>query len=308
MLILLMVLLAGLWLWPVGPEARPLRPPEPLPPGLRLPYFRLPEGLTLCGEAVPFQEPEVREALDREFTIVVWNRAQTLMWLKRANRHFPDIARKIRAQGLPLDLKYVVLVESDLRPKARSPAGALGPWQFMPPTAQRFQLRVGEQVDDRLDLDAATTAALRYLATLHRTFGTWSLALAAYNCGEGRVQRAINDQGVRDYYYLSLPEETERYVPRILAAKAVLEAPEAYGYDIPYDDLYQPLAVDEANIILTQDTSVRRLAEAAGTYIKHLKSLNPWIKTLTLPPGNYHFLLPKGSAARFLEAVRQGRV
>ena len=95
----------------------------------------------LCGEPVPLNEPEVREDLDREFVIEVWSRAQTTMWLKRAHRYFPEIERKLRARRLPLDLKYVALAESDLRTLARSSVGALGPWQFMAPTAQQLQLR-----------------------------------------------------------------------------------------------------------------------------------------------------------------------
>ena len=112
---------------------------------------------------MPLNEPEVREALDREFTVEVWSRAQTTMWLKRAHRYFPEIERKLRARRLPLDLKYVVLAESDLRTLARSSVGALGPWQFMAPTAQQFQLRCDKAVDERLNFGAATDAALTYL-------------------------------------------------------------------------------------------------------------------------------------------------
>jgi hypothetical protein len=308
MFILFLVFLTGLWLWPAGPGAQMAKPPSPPLPEVRFPYFPVPPGLTLCGEAIPQQDPDVREALDREFTNTIWNRANTIMWLKRANRYFPEINRKIRAHKLPADLKYVVLIESDLRLKARSTAGALGPWQFMQPTAQRFQLRTGEAVDDRLDLGASTDAALRYLATLHRLFGNWPLALAAYNCGEGRVQKAMADQGVRDYYHLSLPEETERYIPRLVAAKTVLENPAAYGFDIPVEELYPSFEIDDAEIVLTQDAPVRRLAEAAGTYVKTLKTLNPWIKTGSLPAGSYRLKLPKGSSGKFLEAYRQGRL
>jgi len=308
MFILFLVFLTGLWLWPGGPGAQVAKPPGPPLPEVHFPYFPVPQGLTFCGEAIPQQDPDVREALDREFTNTIWNRANTLMWLKRANRYFPEINRKIRAHNLPADLKYVVLIESDLRLKARSSAGALGPWQFMQPTAQRFQLRTGEAVDDRLDLGASTDAALRYLATLHRLFGNWPLALAAYNCGEGRVQKAMADQGVRDYYHLSLPEETERYVPRLVAAKTVLENPAAYGFDIPFEELYPSFDTDNADIVLTQEAPVRRLAEAAGTYVKTLKTLNPWIRTVSLPAGSYRLKLPKGSSGKFLEAYRQGRL
>jgi hypothetical protein len=257
---------------------------------------------------VPLDDPLIREDLDREFTIVVWSRAQTTMWLKRAHRYFPEIEHKLRKKLLPLDVKYVVLVESDLRPKAKSPAGALGFWQLIAPTAQRFQLKANDKLDERLDFGASTDAALQYLQVLHRQFQSWPLALAAYNCGEGRVQKALEAQGVTSYYHLSLPEETERYVHRILAAKIILEDPARYGYDLPPDQLYPPLSYDEVDFTAAQEVPVRRLAEACGSYYKALKILNPWIKGPGLPPGSYRLKVPPGTGARFQEAYRQGRI
>jgi membrane-bound lytic murein transglycosylase D len=304
-----------LWLWPAGPGANPLPsvPPEvpapaPAAAEVRFPYFTFPETLSLCGEAVPLADQSVREALDREFIIVVWSRAQTTMWLKRAHRYFPELERKLKTRHLPQDLKYVALIESDLRHRARSSAGAMGPWQFMGPTAQRFRLKITPEVDERLDFGSATDAALDYLAGLHQQFGSWALALAAYNCGEGRVQKELASQKVNNYYHLALPEETERYVFRAIAAKVVLESPRTYGFEIPPDALYGPLEYDEAEAILTQEIMVRSLAAACGTYYKAFKDINPWIKGASLPPGAYRFKLPKGSAGRFAEAQRFGNL
>ena len=313
MALIIIFVLAGLWLWPGGLGAGPGLPLGAPPPllesqAVRFPYYGAPQELYLCGQPVPLAEPEVREGLDREFTIVVWGRAQTTMWLKRAHRYFPEIERKLRARRLPLDLKYVVLVESDLRTRAKSPAGAQGPWQFMAPTAQRFQLKCTNEVDERLELGAATDAALSYLEQLHRMFHSWPLALAAYNCGEGRVQKAMELQGVKNYYQLALPEETERYVYRILAAKLVLEDPARYGYDIPSEELYPPLNYDEVQVTLAQETPVRRLAEAGGTYYKAFKDLNPWIKGPALCPGTFRLKVPKGGGAGFQAALRQGQL
>jgi membrane-bound lytic murein transglycosylase D len=313
MALILSLLLASFWLLPGGLGAGPSVPVPGVPAAaptevIRFPVFRVPEPLFLCGEPVPLNEPAVREELDREFTIVVWSRAQTTMWLKRAHRYFSEIEKKLRARLLPLDLKYVVLVESDLRPKARSPAGAAGPWQFMGPTAQRFQLKCNGTVDERLEFAAATDAALSYLEKLHQIFHDWPLALAAYNCGEGRVQKAMADQGVKVFYHLSLPEETERYVHRILAAKIILENPAAYGYDLPVDQLYEPLSYDEVNFTLSQEVQVRRLAEACGSYYKAIKTLNPWIKGASLCAGTYRLKIPKGTADRFMAAYRQGQL
>jgi len=176
----------------------------------------------------------------------------------------------------------------------------------MGPTAQRFQLRCDKAVDERLEFGAATDAALTYLANLYQLFHSWPLALAAYNAGEGRIQRAIAVQGVHDYYRLSLPEETERYVFRILAAKIILEDPVRYGYDIPGDQLYSPQDYDEVRLSLAQEVPIRRLAEASGTYYKVIKTLNPWIKGDALCAGTFRLKIPKGSAPRFEAAIRPG--
>src|SRR5208337_4566738 len=134
------------------------------------------------------------------------------------------------------------------------------------------------------------------------------LALAAYNCGEARVQKEMAIQGVNSFYRLSLPEETERYVHRLLAAKIVLEDPARYGYEIPADQLYPPLAYDQVSITLVKALTGRRLAEACGSYYKAFKTLNPWIKGAELPPGVYRLNLPQGSASRFQEAWLRGLI
>jgi membrane-bound lytic murein transglycosylase D len=310
MALIILFVLAGLWFLPggVGADAGlPLGPPAAAAPSaaMGMPYYAAPVQMHLCGEPVPLNEPEVREALDREFTIEVWSRAQTTMWLKRAHRYFPEIEAKLRARRLPLDLKYVAVAESDLRTLARSSVGALGPWQFMAPTAQQLQLRCDKAVDERLNFGASTDAALTHLERLHRLFHSWPLALAAYNAGEGRVQRAIAVQGVNNYYRLSLPEETERYVYRILAAKIIMEDPGRYGFAIPGDQLYPPLNYDEVQLTVPQEIPVRRLAEASGTDYKAIKTLNPWIKGDSLAPGTYRLKIPHGSTPRFLAAMRQ---
>jgi hypothetical protein len=310
MILIFFALLAALWLWPQGLGAGPVAVPPPAPPGevVQFPYFRVPDNVYLCGEPVPLQDPLVREDLDRELTIVAWSRAQTTMWLKRGHRFLPEVEAKLRTLRLPLDLKYVVIIESDLLPKAKSHAGALGPWQFIAPTAQRFQLMCNDNIDERLEFGTATDAALSYLQHLYQIFHNWPLALASYNCGEARVQKEMALQGVNSFYYLSLPEETERYVHRLLAAKIVLEDPARYGYEIPEDQLYPPLEYDEVSITLLKDASVRRLAEACGSYYKAIKTLNPWIREAALKPGTYRLKLPKGTASRFEEAYRRGQL
>lgn len=271
-------------------------------------YYPLPGSVSLCGEAVPLQDPMVREDLDREFTIILWSRTQTTLWLKRAARYFPYLEKRLQEAKLPDDLKYVVLVESDLRLDARSSAGAVGPWQFMKPAANRFFLKTDHKFDDRFDFYRATEAALQYLKTLYREFQNWPLALAAYNCGEGRLRKAIKDQGVANYYHLDLPDETDRYVLRIIAAKIILSDPGRYGYQIPPGELYQPLKPDQVEFVLAKDLPLQQLARACGTSYKVIRRLNLRLQTATLPPGMYKLSVPAGTASRFYEAYLRGEL
>lgn len=256
----------------------------------------LPKDLNLCGEPVPLADPLVAEALDREFTIAVHDQAQVVMWLKRAQRYFPYITQRLKAAGLPDDLKYVAVAESSLLTRVVSPAGASGPWQFMDATGRRYGLRKDAYFDDRRNPEKATAAALAYLGGLHQEFGSWTMAMAGYNCGEARVRREVAEQGVNNYYDLWLPYETMRYVFRILAAKIILENPSAYGYCLPGEALYQPHPTDTARLNLGRPLHLRTLASACQTTLKVLKEYNPELVTYYLPPGSHEVKVPQGQA------------
>jgi membrane-bound lytic murein transglycosylase D len=151
----------------------------------------------------------------------------------RALRYIPMIHEVFRDAGIPPDLAYMALVESGFRDAPTSSAGARGLWQFMPATARRFGLTVDGTTDERLDPGRSTRAAAAYLKELFRKFGDWPLAVAAYNVGEGRIERLLKETGSRTYWDLTqkgaLPEETERYVPSIIAVTLISRDPERYG-------------------------------------------------------------------------------
>src|SRR5271169_6123904 len=199
-------------------------------PSWFVPYFELPEKADLCAEAVPLGSADVRERFDREFTIVTQSHAQVYLWLKRTERYFPWIEKQLASRGLPDDLKYVAVAESDLISSAVSHAGAAGPWQFMANTATCYGIKESEAIDERYDFEKSASAAIGYLKDLHDVFQNWTLAIAAFNCGERRIQVETGKQKTNNYYFLKLPQETERYVFRILAIKEVLQNPEQYGY------------------------------------------------------------------------------
>jgi len=259
-----------------------------------VPVFSLPTRISFCGEELPLDRRYGREMLDREFTITVYDRTQVVLWLKRAPRYLPFFAGELKKAGLPDDLKYVPVIESSLIDNIHSRAGAAGLWQFIKPTARRMGLRVTATLDERLDPLASTRAALRYLSDLHDEFGSWALALAAYNCGEKRVAKEITQQKAKDYFQLALPRESERYLYRLAAIKLIITRPEAYGFRIPADQLYRPLPNRRVVLSPTHEYALTDFALALGTTYHTLKKLNPHFISRRLPRGRFNLVLPAG--------------
>ena len=271
------------------------------PAGLSMPIFidyPVPKQVVLCGEKLPLNNRDVYERLDMELTIAAYAHAQVFLWFKRAGRYFPHIERRLAEEGMPDDLKYLAVAESDLRDYVSSPARACGTWQFMPSTGTIYGLRRDKEFDDRYNFYWSTEAAIKYLKRLKGMFGTWSLAMAAYNCGEGRVADAIKEQGVRDYYQLNLPYETERYVLRIAAIKIIMENPEKFGFQIAGDRAYKPIPTDMVAVNLSQPVHFTDAARSAGLTYKELKEMNPEIIGDYLPKGLYTIRVPMGAAKK----------
>ena len=222
--------------------------------------------------------------------------------LTRGTKYLPMIQDVFRAEGVPLDLAYIPVIESGFKPTALSKASARGPWQFMKPTAREQGLKFDWYIDERSDPEKATVAAAKYLKSLHKLFdGDWHLVLAAYNGGLGRVQRAIKRSGRDDFWSLSqssryLPRETREYVPLILAAIVVAKNPAQYGFEITpaepitYEKVSVPRAID-----------LRRVAEWTGTSIDEIQALNPelrrWMTPVRYP--EYEVKVPQGTAQEF---------
>jgi len=260
---------------------------------------KLPREVFLCGERIPMENKNVWENLDREFLITLSNDVQVLLWMKRAKRYFPHIEKRLRDLSLPDDLKYVTLVESGLRPYAVSPSGAAGMWQFIPATGEKYEMRKNRIVDERFDFFKATEGALAYLKALYEEFRSWALSLAAYNVGENRVRKEIELQGTRDYYFLDLPLETERYVYKIAVAKMILSETEKYGFHLDEKELYDPLQVERVQIELTQPLPIIEVSRAVGYFYKDIKELNPHFSEEAIPPGIQFLNLPPGTSVSF---------
>jgi len=261
--------------------------------------FQIPKEVSLCGEFFPLEDKNVWENLDREFLLALSNEAQVLLWIKRAQRYFPIIEDRLREMGLPDDLKYVTITESNLRPDAVSSSGAAGIWQFIPSTGERYGMRKNRNMDERFDFFKATEGALSYLKSLYEEFRSWTLSMAAYNAGENRVRKEIELQKTKNYFYLDLPAETERYVYKIAVAKIILSDPRRFGCTLGEEELYTPLKVERVQIELIQPLPIMEVARAIGFFYKEIKEMNPHLFEDTIPPGIHFLNLPPGTSEKF---------
>lgn len=255
--------------------------------------------LDFCGEAVPLDRQGVRERLEKELLLTLWDRPQVILWLKRYPRYMPNIEKMLATEKLPGDIKYLAIIESALRPHAGSPKGAVGFWQFTRDTGRKYGLQVDTRKDERRNLFSSTPAAIRYLKYLYADLGSWTLAAAAYNMGEEGLKAEILAQETGDYYSLYLYLETQRYLFRAIAAKMILTDPEKYGFKMTADDVYPLLEFDQVQVTFDQDVDLQVLARAANTDFKTIKELNPEIRGHYLAPGSHQVLIPRGTLETF---------
>jgi membrane-bound lytic murein transglycosylase D len=257
-----------------------------------LAHLDVPDRLDVCGQPMPLDRAEIRDALAFELILTAGKPTMPLLWMRRSAVVMPDIEAKLKARGLPDDLKYLPMIESDMRWVPESPAGAVGLWQFMERTGKRYGLRVDGSLDERMDPERSTDAALGYLAELRRISSDWFLALASYNAGEGAVQRAVAEQGTRSYFDLYLPLETRRYVYRLAAAKLIYENPEKYGL-FRMAPLYQPkyrhVDVDAGR----GGGDLRDFARAQKVTYATLRTHNPQLRGPRMPSGKLRLRIPE---------------
>ncbi len=285
---------------PVPAGAQP-PPTAGTPPDIQLMLTatRMEGPLDFCGEPVPLTDPDIKERFEKEILLLLDKPAQVILWLKRMGRYMPYIETALRQNRAPDDLKYTAIIESSLLPHIGSHAGAVGYWQFIRSTGIKYGLTIGRDFDDRRNLVDSTLAAIHYYKDLYAEFGSWTLAVAAYNMGEAGLRRRIREQGVRDFYKLYLPLETQRHLLKIAAVKRILENPETFGYHLNPEDYYTPIPSDQVQITCPDETPIRLIAEAAGTYFKKIKDLNPEIRGNNMPRGTHSLQVPRSGSAGF---------
>ena len=238
--------------------------------------MKIPENLTFAGEKVELDKTDIRERIDRELLVNTYWQSNALLWFKRTNKYFPVIEPILKEKGVPDDFKYLSVIESDLR-NVTSPAGAKGMWQMLKEAARENGLEVNSNVDERYHLEKATRAACDYLIAAKERLGSWTLAAAAYHAGNFGIEKRLVEQQVTSYYDVLAGENTERYLPRIIAAKEILTHPEKYGFEFEKDDLYElgPTYTVEVD---TAITDIASFAKKYGTNYKELKMYNPWLR------------------------------
>lgn len=214
---------------------------------------------------------------------------------KRSGRYRSMIVEALRDNGLPEELSWLPLIESGFKVRALSRARALGLWQFIASTGYKYGLNRNTWVDERLDPEKSTKAAIAYLIELHKIFGDWMTVLAAYNCGEGTVLRVIRQQRINylDHFwdlYEMLPRETARYVPRFIATLLIVKEPEKYGFQLGEPD--PPLAFEKVE--LDKQVHLEQIARAIGVSKERLTELNPELRYKITPPGKYAIRVPLG--------------
>lgn len=251
--------------------------------------------MQIFGQTVDLSRYDLHERFERELTGMCYTHNNTILTIKRANRIFPQIVPILLEEGVPEDLKYLCCIESSLNPRALSPAKAAGLWQFMAATAKEMGLQVDDEVDERYHTEKATRAACKYFKNAYKKFGDWNNVAASYNGGQAGLSSKLSAQDETLALDLLLPEETSRYMFRIMAMKEIMQDPYHYGFVLYSDQLYRPIATEEVTVTRTIPDLTKWAKEHGCSYYQ-LKEFNPWLRAnkLTVRPGKqYTILLPK---------------
>lgn len=245
-------------------------------PSYKIKALQLPNNLNLAGEKVPLYKTDIMERMDRELLVNTYWQSNGLLLIKRAHKYFPILEPLLKKHGIPDDFKFLALAESGFIDETSS-AGAAGMWHFVKTTGKEFGLEINKNVDERYNIEKSTKVAAEYLKKAKERFGSWTLAAAAYNAGNYGIAKRLKTQQVDNYYDALLPDETERYVFRIIALKEVISNPEKYGFVFEQEDLYT-LPKTKTVKVDTVITNIASFAKKFGITYKELKLHNSWLR------------------------------
>ena len=266
--------------------------------------YALPDYLTLCDKKAPLVNEDVRERFERELYLFLQDRGNLTVVVKRYFKYLPMINEEIGKMGLPQDLIFLAIAESYLNPRASSSAGAAGMWQFIKETGKKEGLNINDNVDERYNMKRATRSGLAHLKRLYGEFNDWFIAMAAYNAGAARLREVLENQNSKDFFDLYLPEETERYVFRIIALKEIILHRDRYGIMIDESEFYRPVVLAEVNLDTSEELHTNVLAKAMEVSYRTFRIYNLHIKRYRLPKGSYRINVPVEKKEAFFKALR----
>lgn len=237
----------------------------------------IPDQVVFAGDTLDLRRYDLRERYDREQLSFMYMHSSSLQIVRRANLYFPIIEPILAREGVPDDFKYLAVIESSLNPRAYSPAKAAGIWQFLASTGREYGLEVNDEVDERYHVEKATIAACHYLKDAYVRLGSWVNAAAAYNAGLNRISSEQEKQQVESALDMLLVSETSRYVFRIMAAKAFLENPQQFGFNLRREHFYHTIRVERIEVGGAVEDWATWAKEYGLTYAQ-FKDFNPWLR------------------------------
>lgn len=239
---------------------------------------KVPEYCIFAGDTVWFDTPDMRERMDRELIAFAYSHSTSILMLKRAPKYFPQIEKILAEEKIPDDLKYLMVIESNLDQSALSTAGAAGLWQFTVGTGRQYGLEVNSNIDERYNIEKSTRAACRYLRESYAKYGDWLTVAASYNGGQNRISGELERQHRKKATELWIANETSRYMFRLLVAKMLFTDPAQFGFYLDKEDLYQPMEIRDTVTVRSSIPDLVRYAESFGISYRELKSANLWLR------------------------------
>lgn len=289
LLIFLITFLSSLCLSSQGQTA------QQLPPSV-------PDYVMFAGQKITFDRADLRERMDRELIAFTYSHNMSTLMIKRANKYFPQIEPILKRMGIPDDLKYLMVIESNLDPQAVSGAGAAGLWQFTQSTGREYGLEVNDNIDERYNTYKATEAACRFLLKAYGKYQNWMTVAASYNGGQQGMDRRIEQQHQTNAMDMWLVDETSRYMFRVLAAKMMFEDPSKFGFTFKREDLYPYIPIKEQIKITDPVEDLVKFAEDHKITYADLKRANLWLRDTKLNNKShrtYYIDIPDVKAERY---------
>lgn len=238
----------------------------------------VPNEVVFADQVITLDRADLRERMDRELIAFTYTHSTSTLMIKRANKFFPQIEPILKRMGVPDDLKYLMVIESNLDPQAQSGAGAAGLWQFTQATGRAYGLEVNANIDERFNTVKATEAACKFLKEAYEKYGDWMTVAASYNGGQQGMDRRIEAQHQTDALDMWLVEETSRYMFRLLAVKMMFENPSLFGFKFKREDLYPYIPIKEQVKITDPVDDLVAFAEKHNITYADLKRANLWLR------------------------------